>query len=369
MSLIEAIQTHGAADPYDVAPLIAGDPAGKNLLSVRQLSESDIYDYIEEARVAEQYVRDPMRRGLSLLPHVVSVALMRQPSTRTGGSWITAAEKLGGTGHLYSGMSSSAEAKGESLEDSYVALATQSDIIGIRTKEEDGPYLAARAIATAFRNGKLWQPVPVVNLGNGTDEHVTQALGDVFTLAKWNKFESLAGKTLAVVGDHERYRAHHSELLIAKRLGMHVIAVETEFAPVPADIVEELGDSLERTADLDAAMRDADILSVGRNPDEYDGNDPAEQTRSRELAAVYTTWIVDRERLQQMRPDAMLKHARPRRNELHPNVDDDPRAWDVEQMSSMIPMRMAITARHLGVSIVGHARIDVSPVRSAIIGV
>jgi carbamoyl-phosphate synthase/aspartate carbamoyltransferase len=309
-----------------------------------------------------------MQRGISLLPHAISIALMRQPSTRTGGTWISAIEKLGGKGHLYSGMASSAEAKGESLEDSYVALATQSDIIGIRTKEEDGPYVAARAIAKAFRDGKLWQPVPVVNLGNGTDEHTSQAMGDAFTLAKWNKYEPLSGKIMAVVGDHERYRAHHSELLIAKRLGIYVIAVQSEVAPVPQNIVEEMGDSIELTSDLDEAMREAHILSVGRNPDEYDGDDPLELERSRMLAEQYEQWIIDYERLQQMRPDAIVKHPRPRRNELNPSVDSDPRMWDIEQMSSMVPMRMAITARHLGVSISEHARLDIPPARRAIIG-
>jgi aspartate carbamoyltransferase catalytic subunit len=363
MSLVEATQSHGAANPYDLAPVIDGDAAGKNLLSVKQLTEADIYTYIEEARVAEQFVRDPMKRGIDLLPHAVSIALMRQPSTRTGGSWVTAVEKLGGPGHLYSGMSSSAEAKGESLEDSYVALATQSDLIGVRTPEVGGPYFAAQAIATAFQRGKLWQAVPVINLGNGTDEHPTQALGDMFTLAKWNGFEPLAGKVMAVVGDHERYRAHHSDLLIAKRLGMRIIAVESEVAPVPQAVVDDLGDSLERTLDLDAAMRDADILVVGRNPDEYDGEDPGEQLRSRWLADSYENWLIDYDRLQQMHPDAIVLHPRPRRNELHPSVDSDERMWDIEQMSSQIPMRMTITARHLGMSIVDHQRLaEAAPV-------
>jgi aspartate carbamoyltransferase catalytic subunit len=286
------------------------------------------------------------------------IALMRQPSTRTGGTMVTAIEKLGGPGHLFSGMASSSEAKGESLEDSYVALATQSDMIGVRTKEEDGPYRAARAIAQSFHYGKLWQPVPIINLGNGTDEHPTQALGDAFTLAKWNNFEPLAGKTMAVVGDHERYRAHHSDLLIAKRLGMQVIAVESEVAPVPEAIVTELGSNLERTLDLDAAMRAADILVVGRNPDEYDGDDPAEQLRSRWLAQSYAGWIIDLARLQQMRPDGIVLHPRPRRDELHPSVDSDLRMWDVEQMASQVSMRMAIVARHLGASIVDYEKMS-----------
>jgi aspartate carbamoyltransferase catalytic subunit len=334
-----------------VAEPIAGNAEGKNLLSIGQLDEADIQTYVEEAYAAEMFVRDKSRRGVALLSGAVLTAIMKQPSTRTGGSMITAMDKLGGRGHLFSGMESSSEAKGESAEDSWVALATQSDALGIRTKENDGPYVAARAIAQSYQDGKLWDKVPVINLGNGTDEHPTQALGDVFTMAKWRDLDQLAGKTLVMVGDHERYRAHHSNMLTAKRLGMRVLAVESWAAPVPGAYRMELGSQLERTHDLNAALREADVLMLGRNPDEYVGDDPAEQERSRQLALDYGRWIIDHDRLQQMNPDGIVLHPRPRRNELDISVDADPRMRDVDQMANMIPMRMAIIARHLGVSI------------------
>jgi aspartate carbamoyltransferase catalytic subunit len=336
---------------HPMAPHILGNAEGKNLLSISQLGTEDIYDYVEEARAAEEFVRDKSLRGVALLQNTVLTAIMKQPSTRTGGSMITAMDKLGGRGHLFSGMESSSEAKGESAEDSWVALATQSDVLGIRTKENDGPYVAAKAIGQSYADGKLWDRVPVINLGNGTDEHPTQALGDVFTMAKWQDFDQLRGKTLVLVGDHERYRAHHSNMLAAKRIGMHVLAVESEAAPVPERYRHELGSQLERTRDLDAALREADVLMLGRNPDEYVGHDPVEQERSRRLAADYASWIIDRQRLQRMNPRGIVLHPRPRRNELHNSVDADPRMHDVEQMANMIPMRMAIIARHMGVSI------------------
>jgi len=349
----ETMLASSADDYLGVALPINGNPANKNLLSITQLEASDFFDYFDEAAAATSVVRDPAARGITILPHTVLTAAMMQPSTRTGGSMVAAMEKLGGAGHLLSGMTSSSEAKGESREDSMVALATQSDIIGIRTKENDGPTIAAEAIAKSFEYGKLWQQVPVINLGNGTDEHPTQALGDMFTIANWLKYDysRFDGLTMAVVGDHERYRAHHSALYAAKILNMRVIAVESEAAPVPDHIVTALGDNLERTNDLDAAMQDANVLMVGRNPDEYDGDDPAEKERSAQLAADYASWIIGSARLQQMHPDGMVLHPRPRRNELHPSVDGDQRMWDVEQMALMVPMRMAIIARHLGVSI------------------
>lgn len=335
----------------DVVLPIAGDAGGKNLLSMRQLMADDIYEYIEEARAAERFRNDPLRRGLSLLPFTVLQAVMRQPSTRTGGSMVTAMEKLGGSAQLISGMSSSSEAKGESVADSWAAFATQSDILGIRTAEDDGPTFAAQIIAMLAKKEKLPRTVPVINLGDGRNEHPTQALGDFYTIQKYKK---LKGLTMAVVGDHERYRAFHSLIIGAASLGMNIIAVESPAAPVPQYEIDLLGDRLQRTGDLDEAMREADVLYVGRNPDEYDGSDPAEQKRSLELAAAYKRWAIDHKRLQQMRKDAIVLHPRPRRNELHPSLDGDPRMKDVEQMDSMIPMRMAIIARHMGLS-VAHA--------------
>ncbi len=344
-----ATETVELIDLSAVMQPIAGDAAGKNLLSMRQVSADDLHTYLEEAYAAEKVIQDPARRGLNLLPRAVMKAIMRQPSTRTGGSCTSAMRKLGGSAELISGMSGSSEAKGESLADSWVAFATQADILGIRTAENGGPAFAAHVIAQAVEYGQLSQVVPVINLGDGHNEHPTQALGDMFTIHK--KFGRFEGLVAAVVGDHERYRAHHSFMIAAATLGMDLVAVESPAAPVPPELVELLGSRLTRTQDLDGAMRDADVLYLGRNPDEYTGEDPAEIVRAEQLARDYTTWVVDYERIQQMSPDSIVMHPRPRRDELDPSVDCDPRMKDVEQMANMIPMRMAIIAQHLGESI------------------
>lgn len=337
----------------DVAPLIAGAPQGKNLLSIQQFNKDDLISYIEDTRAAERLLRDPSRGGMPLLPFTVLKAIMKQPSTRTGGSMTTAMAKLGGQGDLISGMQSSSEAKGESPEHTWVAFATQADIIGLRSKEEDGPYVAARAIAESLNYGKLWQEVPVINLGNGTDEHPTQTIGDIATIAAWLEYDykAMKGLTLVTVGDHERYRAFHSLYYAAKRLGMKVLAVESEAAPMPAGFIQELGPQLERTDDLDEALRAADVFYPGRNPDEYDGKDPFEQERSRALKASYASWVVDYQRLQQMKPypGSIGMHARPINGELTRDVEQDPRMQDVPQMARMIAGRMAVLANHRGI--------------------
>lgn len=326
-----------------------GDFKDRHLLSMHQLTVGDIHLLLADATAAEEALRNPAERGVNILPLTELKAVMRQPSTRTGGSMATAMHKLGGGTQVISGMEASSEGKGETQADSWIAFATQADIIGTRTDKVGGPATAAQVINMARRDRKLLGHVPVINLGDGTNEHPTQALGDLFTIFK--KFGTFDGLTMALVGDHQRYRAHHSLTIGASLLGIKVIAVESSVAPVTEDLIRLSGDNLERTDDLDDAMQRADILYMGRNPDEYSGDNVTEWERSKQLAKDYAKWMVDRRRLQKMHKDAIVMHPRPRRHELDPSVDMDLRTSDVQQMADMIPMRMAIIARLLGKSI------------------
>jgi len=253
---------------------------------------------------------------------------------------------------LVSGMASSSEAKGESLADSWVAFATQADVIGIRTAEDYGPAFAAHAIARAVKRGGLRWAIPVINLGDGRNEHPTQTIGDLFTMYK--AFGKLEGLTIAIVGDHERYRAHHSKMIAAALLGMNVLVVESPAAPVPQEYADMLGDKLLiRTDDLDQVLGKTDVLCMGRNPDEYTGDSETERRRSKQLAKDFGRWVMDIDRIQQMPSDSILIHTRPRRNEVNPDIDVDARVRDVEQMENMVSARMAILARAFGESLIG----------------
>jgi aspartate carbamoyltransferase catalytic subunit len=342
----------GPAELAAVMPPIDGDPTDKNFLSMRQLTADDIRMYIHEFRAAESLVQDFRPLDVVVLPGRDIRVLMRQESTRTGGTMMRAIHKLGGTGLLFSGMASSSEAKGESRADSELAIAAQADCVATRTAEKHGPAFTAHVIAEALQRGNLSRPVPVVNLGDGTNEHPTQTMGDLFTIFK--AFDGFDGLTVTIVGDHERYRAHHSLMIAAAALGMNVMAVESSAAPVQPEYAAMLGDRLlVRTDDLDQVLGKTDILYMGRNPDEYDGEDRAEQARSEQLARDFSRWVMDRNRIQQMPSTSIVMHPRPRRGELHPSIDADHRMRDVVQMSNMIPARMAVLARLFGVSLVG----------------
>jgi aspartate carbamoyltransferase catalytic subunit len=229
-------------------PMMNGDPTGKDLLTMRQFTADDIYDYIETAERLETIFNDPNRRGIDLLRFVGARILMRQPSTRTGGTFVEGLYKVGGNPLLISDTGATSEAKGESLEDSFVAHATQCDVIVMRDKQAGMPEIAANAIQRSYDLGKLTRRVPVINAGDGTNEHPSQALGDLAAIREHLGVEDLSGRTLVTVGDHERYRADHSLLLGAAAVGMDVVAVESPAAPVPLHLVQELGEKL-TTAD------------------------------------------------------------------------------------------------------------------------
>lgn len=335
--------------PEGIRP-IHGDFQNQHLVSMHQLNRGDIAFLLDEATAAEVALKQPEVQGISLLSREHMKAVMRQPSTRTGGSMATAMSKLGGSTQVISGMEASSESKGESREDSWVAFATQADIIGTRTKEDTGVVQAVHAIELARQHGTLWQHVPVINLGDGQNEHPTQTIGDLFTMQKAFP-DGLEGLTVTVVGDHERYRSTHSLLIAAAELGMQILAVESDVIQVPDVYVELLGNNLTRTTDLDEAMSVTDVLMMGRNPDEYEGESEEEMDRSRALARNFASWRVDLARIQKMKTNAIIMHPRPRRDELAPDVDGDPRARDIQQMANMIPARMAIIAALMGRSI------------------
>lgn len=335
--------------PEGIRP-IGGEYADQHLVSMLQLNQEDIAHFLEQAGAAQAYVDNPDLRGVDLLPHAELKAVMKQPSTRTGGSMATAMHKLGGHAQVISGMESSSEGKGETPQDSWIAFATQADVIGTRTPDDFAVAEAARAIDEARIMGGLESHVPVINLGDGKNEHPTQALGDLFTI--YERFGEFSDLTIAIVGDQERYRAHHSLMIGACTVGLDVIIVESEAATLPQKYADHLGDNLiARTDDIDEALSHADILYMGRNPDEYTGDNDYEKARSGQLKAAYKRWRIDKDRLQQMQEGGILMHPRPRNGEVDENVDTDQRSYDVQQMRRMIPMRMAIIATLLGKTI------------------
>ncbi len=327
---------------------INGNPVGKHFLSMHQLTDADIAMYMQETYAAESVFVN----GTDIMTGKQLFALMRQSSTRTGGGFAHGMNKLGGHGVYQGGVANSSEAKEESRLDSEVAFATQTDIYATRTEEEMGPAFSALAMQQEFERGNLSRFIPVINAGDGKNEHPSQTMGDFFTIHK--QFGTLRDVKTLLIGDLERYRAFRSFMIGAGAVGMEVYVVESKAAPVPEDLAELLGSRLHRIPTLDEALEVVDVVYPGRKPKEYNGTDEAEQARDEVLTKDYESFTIDQRRVDLLHDDAIVLHARPRGPELSRDTDANPKRRDVQQMEDVIKARMAIIALHMGKSIIEH---------------
>jgi aspartate carbamoyltransferase catalytic subunit len=238
-----------------------------------------------------------------------------EPSTRTRLSFDQAASRLGARTMTFDPEWSSM-AKGESVVDTFSTLvAIGADILVIRSREEGLP--AAIHAVTG---------VPVINAGDGTNEHPTQALGDVVTLL--GQFGSVSGIRVALVGDIAHSRVANSLIHALSALG----ATLTLVGPT---VLTDVGDGLSTTDDFDSVLAEMDVvymLRVQRErgvemPDDYIARYQLGQTRAKRL-----------------REGAVVMHPGPvnRGVELTDEVADGPRSLILDQVRNGVRARMAV---------------------------
>jgi len=260
-----------------------------------------------------------------LLSHKRAMLYFTQPSTRTFLSFDSACHILGVRPSEIRDSSTSSERKGESIEDSLRTFSSYVDLIVMRTAE---PGLCDR-IAQVL--DKTDRPIPIINAGSGPDEHPTQALLDIYTLTR--SFKDRGGidnKTVVMVGDLRRGRTVRSlSGLLTNYEGIKIIFVSPPEFRIGSDLKNTLVNAkvrFEETEDLVGSLSVADAVYLTRVQDEYD-----RQGESRSID--YSPFHLRLEHLSQMKADAIIMHPLPRRKELDPRIDDDPRAkyWRQER--------------------------------------
>ena len=260
-----------------------------------------------------------------------------QPSTRTFLSFSGACQITGmGTGDVRDSTTSS-EFKGESLEDSVRTFSSYFDCIVMRTREQG----LAERMAWVLSNSE--RPVPIVNAGSGKDQHPTQALLDIYTLQRSFKGQGgIDGKRMVFVGDLKRGRTVRSlASLLTRYDGVRMVFVAPPSLQVEKDVLDELdaaGVTYDLTDDFEAAIPEADAIYMTRVQDEWD-REKGESAR----IDVSAFWF-QKQHLRLLKPDAILMHPLPRRNEISPEVDHDPRAMYWRQMRNGMWIRAALMA-------------------------
>ncbi len=300
----------------------------KHLLGIADLSPAELTQILDLADTFAEINTRPIKKVPTLRGKTV-INLFLEASTRTRTSFEIAAKRLSADAVNISGSTSSTT-KGETLLDTAKNLqAMAPDVIVLRHVSSGAPHFIAEHVDAA-----------VINAGDGTHEHPTQALLDCATIRKHKgrgpDQKSIAGLTVAIVGDIAHSRVARSDILALTRLGAHVrVAGPRTMLPVG---VEEMGaEVFER---VEPAVADADVVMMLRIQSERLGGAglfPNTREYSRyfglgtRLAAT-------------LKPDAIVMHPGPinRGVELDPAVADGERSVILDQVTYGVAVRMAI---------------------------
>ena len=252
--------------------------------------------------------------------------LFFEPSTRTRFSFEAAMLKLGGSVLSNADMmTNSSVKKRETLYDTGKVVSQMVDLIVMRHPEA----LALHELAEGSE-------VPVLNAGNGPEDHPTQALLDGYTI--WKEFGELDGLTVGLIGDLKHSRVLHSNVQLLKNFGVKFVLVSPKELALPEEYKEGL-DFVE-SEDLASVVGEMDVLNVNRIQEERFGSaEEAEKFRGK--------FVVDTQMLAKAKEKAIVMCPLPRVEELPREIDDDPRIRFFDQVKNGVFARMALIKRVL----------------------
>ncbi len=299
----------------------------KDLVSINQLTGDEITLILDMAESFKEISERPIKKVPTLRGRTI-VTLFLEPSTRTRTSFELAAKRLSADTVNIS-KSTSAVAKGESIKDTAQTIeAMSSDLVIIRHSASGSAELLAK-----------YMECSVVNAGDGSHEHPTQALLDLFTIRQ--EFGTLNGLKVAIVGDILHSRVARSNILALKKMGSDVIVVGPPTL-IPKD-VEELG--VKVSYNLDSVLPEIDILYLLRIQLERQGEPLFPSLR--EYAVLYG---LNKKRLRMTKPDLIVMHPGPinRGVEIAPEIADMPQAVITTQVTNGVAVRMAVLYLLLG---------------------
>jgi aspartate carbamoyltransferase catalytic subunit len=302
---------------------------GRDILSTEDLSREDIVKIMKVSARMEELVR---KDGISdLLGDKLVAVIFLEPSTRTRLSFVAAVQRLGARPVVVADAKSSSASKGESLADMARTVAGYVDCIVVRQPETGGAKIIADAV-----------DIPVINGGDGSGQHPTQALLDLYTIQK--EKGTLEGHSVAMVGDLKFGRTVHSlSYALAPFAPKEYIFCSPAELAMPDKIAADMkarGIPCSRTADIGRALQ-ADILYMTRIQRERFA-DPAEYER------LKGSYVLDRAMVEAGKPGLTVMHPLPRVDEIAADVDDLPAAAYFRQAHNGVYLRMALLALVLG---------------------
>ncbi|MGA2846079.1 MAG: aspartate carbamoyltransferase catalytic subunit [Candidatus Acidiferrales bacterium] len=308
----------------------------QHLLGIEDLTREQVSFILDQAKPFQEFHRHPLKKLATLRGKTVALAFFEN-STRTRISFATAAARLGADTMNLQAESSSLK-KGESLLDTLWTLeAMRPDGIVIRHSSSGAPEFVAQRLG-----------IPVVNAGDGTHEHPTQALLDALTIR--DRKGKLEGLRVTILGDILHSRVARSNIHLLSKFGAHITLCGPAMW-VPRDL-ESLAPDVRRVSRVDEALDGADVIIVLRVQ--------TERLHEPMLAAeeYILQFQLTPERLRLAGPDTLVLHPGPmnRGLEIDPSVADGPQSGVLEQVTNGLAIRMALLY-HL----VGGAALEAAP--------
>jgi aspartate carbamoyltransferase catalytic subunit len=297
----------------------------RHLLGMEPLPAAQIAFLLDQSKPFQEIQRHPLKKLATLRGKSVALAFF-EPSTRTRISFATAASRLGADSMNLQAESSSLK-KGESLLDTVHTLdAMKPDCIVIRHSSSGAADFIARHLE-----------IPVINAGDGTHEHPTQALLDALTIR--DRLGHIDGLNVTILGDIQHSRVARSNIQLLGKFGCRfTLCGPAMWIPRELERIGPAGCEVRRTARIDEAMEDADVVIVLR----------VQQERMNEPALPLDEYVLlyqlTEERLRGARPGALVLHPGPmiRGLEIDSAVADGPQSCIIEQVTNGVAVRMAL---------------------------
>lgn len=302
-----------------------------HVVAAQDFNRGMLEELFESAHQMEAVVE---QGGNKMLDGFIMASLFYEESTRTRFSFESAMLRLGGSViSTENARQFSSVSKGETLEDTIRILNGYADAIVMRHYESGSARRAADASA-----------VPIINAGDGTGQHPTQAFLDLYTIEK--ELGQVDDIAIAVVGDLANGRTVRSLCyLLARYRNVQIFMVAPEVVRMREDIKEYLYRHnvwFREVEDLRAIAPTVDVIYQTRIQKERFGD------RTQDYLAAKGVYVVDRELVRSMKASSIVMHPLPRVDEITTEVDADPRAAYFRQAQNGLYIRMALLAACLG---------------------
>lgn len=301
----------------------------RSLVTIAELSKERILYLLEMAR---EFEKNPNRK---ILDGKVVATLFFEPSTRTRLSFETAANRLGARVIGFTDPKATSSSKGETLKDTIMMVSNYADIIVMR-----------HFLEGAARYASEIAPVPVLNAGDGANQHPSQTMLDLYSIRKTQG--TLENLNIYLVGDLKYGRTVHSLLMAMRHFNptFHFIAPEELKMPEEYKIYcnEHHINYVEHTDFTEETIAGADILYMTRVQRER-------FTDLMEYERVKNVYILKNKMLDKTKPNLRILHPLPRVNEIAYDVDENPKAYYFEQAHNGLFTRQALICDALGITL------------------